>query len=341
MVEISNFGNSDAIWYDFSVLDENFNLIQEHFENYLSQNESKNISLILEQNLSNFYVILDYNNNILENFKFNNILSWPINLSEICNDNLDNNRNGLTDENCILELFVEQNNETNLSNINNSNLVENISNNTNLTLSNLEYSSFGGGSGGGGSNNLNTDLKNSINLNDIANQEQKEFLEDEELVFNFDDFQTKIKVLEIDLENIKINYNNEILILNKDESISFDYKNKSIIVKYIGNELGKALFISEFENEVDEFEIKTKLEEKLNLNLKENISNEDGNEKLENYDSLNNIINSSSNLYNSSNFYYLNNSTGVLNENSISTLKYYTILFTIILFVIGFVIFLK
>lgn len=365
LIEIINFGSSDAIWYDFSVVDENFNLIHEHFEHYLEQNKSKNLVITLEQNLSIFHVILDYNNNIEENYKFNNILSWPVNnLTEICNDNLDNNRNGFTDENCILEIVIDQINETNLStnltNNNSLNLEHNISNNINLnqnnsnlsqnnsnsTPNNLEYVFLGsggsesgaggwGGSGGSGNSNLNVNLKNSVNLNDILNKKQNEILENEELIFNFEDFQTKIKLIKINLENIEINYNDENLILSNGESIILDYNNKSVMVKYLGNELDKAIFSSEFENENDDFEIKTKLEEKeLNFNLQENISNRENKEKLENYDSLKNIINASSNIYNSSNFYYLNNSTKSDSKNIFLEFKEYILLFSLLITII-------
>ena len=222
-VEIVNFGNSDAIWYDFSVFDENYNLIHEHFETNLLQNQSKNLSLTLESNFSYFYVILDNNNNILENYKFNNILKWPVNLTENCKDDLDNNRDGSINENCN-ENFISENNQIN------SNLQENNSNS--IYLAEIATGAgLGGGGGSGGSqiSNIETMVKEenitSNTFNVISFDENEIKKEDQSNLF-LDNFESKIEISNLNPEFVEITYYGEDIILSEGESINLDYENK-------------------------------------------------------------------------------------------------------------------
>jgi len=90
-----NIGEIDAINFILKISNHKNILIP-----YLKKNTTLNLTYNLEQNLTKIKIYLDYYNTIEERYKYNNYLEWPINLTEICGDNIDNNLNFLIDENC-------------------------------------------------------------------------------------------------------------------------------------------------------------------------------------------------------------------------------------------------
>ncbi len=319
-IEIINF-EKDAIWYDFSIFDENFNLIHEHFENYLLQNQSKNITLNLANNLSSFYVILDYNNNILEIHKFNNILKWPVNLTENCSDDLDNNRNGNLNENCNSEIILENNI---------FNQINQTSQNSNLN----SISSVGGGGGSGGSSaglgenrSNNAEDLNTIYLNENENKQE------DKISSFFENLESEINVSNLNSEYVIITYKDTDIILSQGESTNLVYENKTVLVKYKGVYLEKAVFDFEFEDRKEEFEIIS--------NLKENNSIGDKIKEPQNYEYFGNLINASSNLYNSSDFYYLNETFKNENKDSKNQFLEVKLVFSIIILAIILIVILR
>ena len=320
-IEFVNFEN-DAIWYDFSVFDENFNLIHCHFENYLLQNQSKNVSLNLESNLSSFYVILDYSNNILENHKFNNILKWPVNLTENCTDDLDNNRDGSLNENCNSKI-ISQNNTIN----------QNLQENNSITIS---FASGGSGGGGGsdseskiGDAESNLNALNVITLNKNENQNKKE---DKILTF-LENLESEIGVSNLNSEYVRITYKDTDIILSQGESTNLEYENKTVLVRYNGVYLEKALFDFEFEDRKEKFEFISKLEE--NNQVQDKIK------EFENNDSFEILVDVSSNLYNSSQFYYLNDSLDKFDKSFEFNLNPYFFLILVIIAVFLLIFFMR
>ncbi len=97
---IKNVGIGDAIGLVVKILDGNFSELGEEMIAVVLSNQTLNLFYVFEKNLTNIYAYVDYYGNVEEYYEFNNELVWPVNLTEICKDGLDNDRDELIDEDC-------------------------------------------------------------------------------------------------------------------------------------------------------------------------------------------------------------------------------------------------
>lgn len=346
-LEIINLGNSDAINFFIEFYYENFTIINYSQIPYLIQNKAIIISFKLPVNLNYILVVLDKENLLDEKNLYNNILSWPVNLSEICFDKLDNNREGNIDENCISNIDI------NYSNLNffNSTYFENINLNLTQNSSNMAQNSLDKSV-----NNEISSKSSSVNQRDNIQKINKNSLNDKssEIIMNieemkkginkdlnlkeiliFENSSLNIQLLKINPNYVELYYEEEKIILNKDESLEVKFENKTVKIKYIESKLNKAVFNLEFEQEEENLEFKT---QNLNSfeNKKENL-NETNNDQKESFEILTNL---SSNIYNSSNIYYFNSTEDNLKKEEKIDLDtiFKVILISILLFSIFFII---
>lgn len=78
VLNISNEGIGDAIYFDLKLIDDNYNFVFGKRISYLLSNTSLSYVFNLTSNLSNVYVFIDYYNSVNELDEENNLFVWPI-----------------------------------------------------------------------------------------------------------------------------------------------------------------------------------------------------------------------------------------------------------------------